>query len=237
MKRSLKVTVPQEVSHKVCGSSDQIFRITRVSNEGLEIHKLSQYKTCSSPKEAELVMTEEQLSRMTPKQQYSRFQEQAYEIKQLRRKLRKFSQTRDKPLEEEILEAKEIIKNTEFELPDQRHIIDNLVKALITGVLTPNSLQYDRLCTIVRNAMNIKVESKTGKYMNLADKEIAITEKEQRHYIQLPRSTALLRVLMGDLPQGEEERRQEVENYLMIHADLIKKMSFKDFVEVVRRER
>jgi hypothetical protein len=228
----------QDVMQK--GSSDQIFRITRVSNEGSEGHKLSQYRTCSSLKEAELVMTEEQLSKMTPKQQYSRFQDQAYEIKQLRRKLRKFSPSNGKPLEEEVLEAKEIIKNTEFELPDQRHIIDNLIKALVTGMLIPGSLQYDRLCTIVRNSVNIKTESKTGHYITLPGKEIAITEKEHKRYVQLPRSNALLRALTGDVPlsvRGEEEQRQEVENYLAIHADLIKKMSFKDFVAVIRRER
>jgi len=238
MKRALKLAAQQDAAQK--GGFDQIFRITRVNNEGLEVHKLSQYRTCSSLKEAELVMTEEQLSRMTPKQQYSRFQGQAYEIKQLRRKLRKFSPSNGKPLEEETLEAKEILKNTEFELSDQRHIIDNLIKALMTGMLTPGSLQYDRLCTIVRNAMNIKTESKTGRHITLPGKEIAITEKEHKHYVQLPRSNALLRALAGDLPQsvkGEEAQRQEVENYLAIHADLIKKMSFKDFVAVVRHER
>eukprot|EP00826_Nyctotherus_ovalis_P015576 TRINITY_DN14440_c0_g1_i10.p1 TRINITY_DN14440_c0_g1~~TRINITY_DN14440_c0_g1_i10.p1 ORF type:complete len:241 (+),score=84.13 TRINITY_DN14440_c0_g1_i10:196-918(+) len=240
MKRSYKLLVSQDLPHKSYGGSDQIFRITRVGSEVLGGHRMSQYKTCSSPKEAELVMTEEQLAKMTPKQQYSRFQDQAYEIKQLRRKLRKFSQTRDKSLEEEVLEAKEVLKNTEFELPDQGLIIDNLVKALKTGALAPNSLQYDRLCAIVRAAMSLKVESKAGRRVSLRDKDVAITEKEQRHYTQLPRSSTLLRALMGEAPQSvkaEEEQRRDVENYLAIHADLIKKMSFKDFVSVVRRER
>lgn len=241
MKRAHKFLVSQDASPKGCNTPGQIFRITKVI-DAFKTHGLSQCKTCSSPRQADLVFTVEQLARMTPRQQYACFQSQAYEIKQLRRKLRKSSKGRGKVLEEKVLEAKEVLKDAVFELPDQSFIIDNLVKALRTGALMPDTLQYDRLCAIVRNSMNLKVESKTGKYINLSGKNLAITEKEQRHYVQLPLNNSMLGTLVGellmDLKEGkEEEQRREIDNYLIVHGDLIKRMTFNEFAAALKKGR
>lgn len=239
MKRSHKFVVSQEVLSGALESSGQIFRITKVINNNCRTHKFDQDKGCGSSNEEELIFTEEQLQKMTPKQQYSCFQAQAYEIKQLRRKLRKSSQSRGKVLEEEIVTAKETLKNANFELSDQKLMIDNLVKVLRTGAVMPNTLPYDRLCVIVRNSMNLKVESKTGKYISLPGKELAITEKEQRNYVQLPNTSAILGTLIGDMTLNikegkEEEQRREIENYLIVQADFLKRMPFAEFVTTLK---
>ena len=223
MKRSHKLL--SHHPHKTYKDGDKVFEITKVSSEVLEREGMPQNRTCCSSKENELIMTEELLSRMTPNQQYTCFKKQAYKLKQLKKKLRRFS------LEERIIEAKEKLKDITFELSDQRFIVDNMIEALKIGALLPNTLQYDRLCSIVRNTMNLKSQPKTGNHLILPKKIIAITEKEQRQYTKLAKRSSLLEVIMGELPKN----LGEVENYLDIHAELIMNMSYKDFIKVIKK--
>lgn len=217
-------------------NNSQIFRITKIerptiqlSNTCLPIAETSAGSAQSPPKkELDLVCTEEQLSKMTQKQQYACFQSQAYEIKQLRRKLRKFSMKRGKLFESEIIQAQETLKEFPAEIEDQKFLIENLLRAIRIGVLRPETLVFDRLCTIIRNTLNLKIERKGRKIIKIGNqKEIIITEREFKEYLQLPKNENVLNVLIGQNPEKSET---EFDKFLQIHADLLKKMSFAQFL-------
>ena len=243
MKRLHSCTTNQSIAVKtkyegVVSNPACVFRITKVEQPILTMIP-KEVADVSKPKENEVIFTEEQLARMTPKQQYSCFQTQAYEIKQLRRKLRKVCQKRGKLLEAEIYQAHEQLQNCDFELPDQKYLIENLIKALKAGSLAPNTFQYDHLCTIVRNTLNLKTEKGSAKCIRLPDKELPITERERKEYMQLPNNVSLIKVLVGQ-PNAkckvspEEEQKREVERYLAIHGELFKRMTFRQFLASIK---
>ena len=202
-------------------TTTQIFRITRVDSTESQL-------PCQ---EDELISTEEQLMAMTPKEQYSSFQTQAYEIKQLRRKLRKLSQKGGHELEASIQQAKEVLNEYDFEFEDQKDILDNLMKALKTGVLVPNTMKFDRLCTIVRNCMNLNPKSKTDKSVYVEGREVKISKRESDQYLQCPNDDSIVKALLGETTDTELDEKKQLNNYLVIQAELLKNMNFEDFLK------
>ena len=217
----------------------QIFKITKVDPLTVQ----NSYNKSPETPQRETVWTAEEIAKMSPKQQYSYFQSQAYEIKQLRRKIRKCCQKRGEMLEAEILQTQEVMQNYAFELEDQKNVVENLVKAINQGALAPNTFPYDHLCTVIRSMMNIQVERKNGKCLQFPEKEVAISEREGREYLRLPNNAGVFRVLVGQSvqPTGdttiEDEQKREVEWYLLMHGELLKKMTYSQFVNSMRVHR
>ena len=118
-------------------------------------------------------------SKLSAQEKYFRCKQQAYQIKQLRRKLRNLekkggmvgnmnickreeeSKSKSKCYTENIPSSKEhnhlIIANealkkySGFELEDSRHLLSNLSALLLSGRLRPDSLQYSLICSMVRS--------------------------------------------------------------------------------------
>ncbi len=219
----------------------KIFKITKVdrkfSQSSLSSRSIDHESTANSggstsqrhANAPETTWSLEQIERLSPKEQYVYFQNQAYEIKQLRRKIRKCCQRRGKLLEAEILQTQEVLQSATFELDDQRLLVENLLRALREGQLAPNTLVYNHICTIVRNMLDIPVEHKGARFIQFQSKELAITEKESREYVQLPRDASVFRALVGQQAGEGDVQRKEVDWYLLMHSELLKKMTYAQF--------
>ena len=181
----------------------------------------------------------EEFERLPTSAKYVQFQTQAYEIKQLRRKLRKYEKEEGKSVEADMINAEELVQTQPVELGDQGAIISNLLTALDTSALRPNTYPYDRICSLTRNAINMPTYH--DKFVQLPEKRVAITGKEMEEYSKLPPSTDMYRVLLGETSSGvrvaENAEKAELEQYLLIQAEILKKMTYSQFVSSMKYAR
>jgi hypothetical protein len=219
------------------GESGRVFKVTQVPTPpaGPPTANRAQPPPPAASEE-EPIWSEEAFGKLSGDEQYKVFQGQAYEIKQLRRKLRKNDHKRYNKLEAEMQEAHRIIEDNSFELEDQRYILDNLVKALNQGVLTPNTLPFNHICTILRDKLNTTLTNGPTSCIKLPEKTIAISKKEEEEYLHLPRCVKLFRALVGrqdpenpPVPHPPREPNVELEQYLQMQAGILKSMTYEQF--------
>jgi len=161
--------------------------------------------------------------KMTPNEKYQFFLHQSYEIKQLKRKIRKSPISKSKALKKALLKAQERIKassNLEFE--DQRNCLDNLLSSISTSKLVPNTLQFARICTILRNCLK-----------GTEQKDLPFTRKEIKEISFLPKNNKIIEALKGKKEGMREE--ESVREYLNTQAEIIRGMDFEGFVNWMER--
>ena len=143
-------------------------------------------------------------SKLTAKEQRLRFQNQAQEIKKLRKKLSKYMSNKGKKENSELQKAMERIKSSKHELEDQSLLIENVVKAINTGKILPNTLPYNQICTILRDVLSIR--SPSYKYsIRLPEGVVPISCVEYEEYMKLPCIPAVLRSLVGREQRNSED--------------------------------
>lgn len=182
------------------------------------------------------IPTEADFASMSPEEKYKEFQSQAYEIKQLRRKIRKMDQKCHRKLENDMHLSFDMIKQYGLELADQGEIIQNLIKATNQGKLIPNTLPYNRICTILRDKLQIPVEHSKCYLLKFPEKTVAISKLESEEYNSLAHSEDILRLIIGD-PVHKSEGKEELHKYLQMQAQILKKMTYSQFVKSLAREK
>ena len=164
----------------------------------------------------------ENFEKLVTEEKYSVFQAQAYEIKQLRRKIRKHDQKSCcNELEATLRQAQRILQSSKTELADQGYLINNLLQAIKKSRLLPGSLPYNRICTVVRSSLNPKLE-KGG-----------MSRKEEIEYSKVPNNQEVMKALLGQsVPDAVPE--DEIDHYLKTQAEILKGMSYNQFVNSMR---
>ena len=143
-------------------------------------------------------------SKLTQKEQHLRFLNQAEEIRMLRKKLRKYTGSRGKKEDSMLQSAINKLKPVKFELEDQKLLVENLIKAINTGKLVPNTLAYNQICTILRVALGQPCPE--AKYtIKLPEGTIPISKVEYEEYMKLPCTPGVLRSLIGKEQCGTED--------------------------------
>ncbi len=169
--------------------------------------------------DADLAPALQRFDHLTPSEKYTEFQSQAYEIKQLKRKIRKCAKCRAKAVRKAFAKAQETLKTADVELLDQKMMLDHLLQGLDSGRLLPNSLPFDRICTILRNAL------KQYKGTN------AVTTREKQEYEYLPQNSKIVSALMGKRVDENLSAEEIAEQYLLMHAAALKKLTYQQFVD------
>jgi hypothetical protein len=148
-------------------------------------------------------------SKLTPKEQRLRFLNQAEEINKLRKKFKKYSSNKGKKEDSMMQTAIDKLKVAKYELEDQKHLVENLIKAINTGKLVPNTLAYNQICTILRTVLSLPCPE--AKYtIKLPEGTLAISKVEYEEYMKLPCTPAVLRTLIG-----KEQLEREDPNELL----------------------
>jgi len=189
----------------------QIFTIARVekgSTGDISGTTHSEIKTADLCAEADKlrvgVSSKVNFSKLTSKEQLERFKNQAQEIRRLRKKLAKSMAAKSKKPNSEIQKALEKVKFAKHELEDQQFLVENIVKAVNSGVLLPNTLAYNQICTILRNLLG--TQGASSKYMvRLPECTVPISTLEFEEYSKLPCTPGVLRALLGKEQRGVED--------------------------------
>ena len=202
------------------------------------------------------VLNEAIFQQMNNEEKRRCFQRQAYEIKQLRRKLRKCandSRIEFDSLEPETKRAQMLLQSVNCELPDQKEMIENLIKAVNTGKLVPETLPFSRISTILRNGMENgkEVDKSKAEHVTFPEKSVAISKKESNQYKYLPKSEQVYRALVGDDIKSSKadtstisldqttssEESLSLKRYLITQGELLKEMTFEDFLRSIWKQK
>lgn len=192
---------------KLCGldsNADQIFSIARIDRSSTA-GSLTELKQGDQSPELGTIRCEKvrvgvsskvNFSKLTPGEQRLRFVNQAEEIRHLRKKLRKYSAGKGKKEDSTLQRAVDRVRAARFELEDQKLLVENLLKAINTGKLAPNTLPYDQICTILRDVLSLPCP--VSPYaIKLPEKSVAISKTEYDAYAKLPCTPTVLRALLG----------------------------------------
>lgn len=167
----------------------------------------------------------EEFDKHSPQKKYECFQRQSYKIKQLRRRLRKYTQKfRDLELQTKFMTAKGIIKKASKELPDQEFMLDNLINAIERSKLRLRGSRFSRICEIVKVAL--KEEPK-------GDVNLEEIKYKNSHIDQESQN------INGDKLKGNRPWNQVsdtvIDNYLTKHAATLKEMSYEQLENACNR--
>ena len=191
---------------------DQVFSIARVEKQNTACTFSEQKIGDQSPdllgmqcEEVRVgVSSKVNFSKLTPAEQRLRYLNQAQEIKKLRRKLRKYSGQKGRREDSLLQKAIEKIKSAKHELDDQKMLVENLVQAINTGKLQPNTLGYNQVSTILRDVLGLACpDSKFA--ITLPEKLIPISSIEYDIYKKLPCTPGILRAMVGREQKGVED--------------------------------
>lgn len=219
------------------GSADPVFAISKInSGDSLKPHPLSptdektedmtpQYRLGIRVKASSKV----NFTKLSPEEQYIRFKNQAYEIKQLKRQLRKYGERSCERLDASYKKAMEKLQGEKMEFPDQANVIQNLAHAIITGALPTTSLAYAQICTILRDKLNIRYPDAQHS-IRLPDGNVPISTLEFNELKKLPPSIPLFHLIVGRTPPPMFH--DPVEHFIVAQANLICGLSFGQFASM-----
>ncbi len=227
---SARTTVPHE-------NPPRVFNVANASSSSASAD-INVTSGVAAAEEAVQSMTVEQFERLNAEERYNHFQNQAYEIKQLRRKIRKCCKARAKALEKSLRHAEEVIRAGSFELEDQRNMPEQLISAISQELLAPGTLPFDRICTVLRNVLNTRIDKKSAKYLPLIEKKLAITEREREEYSYLPHNAAIFGILAGQpasQPAVEMDPQRIAEQYVRMQGEMLKRLTYTQFVDMTKK--
>eukprot|EP00830_Metopus_es_P000493 TRINITY_DN10489_c0_g1_i1.p1 TRINITY_DN10489_c0_g1~~TRINITY_DN10489_c0_g1_i1.p1 ORF type:complete len:258 (+),score=31.95 TRINITY_DN10489_c0_g1_i1:19-792(+) len=134
-------------------------------------------------------------SKLSQKEQYLRFKNQANEIRTLKAQLDEYGSCKRKK-ETTAQKAIDKIKASKVELEDQHNLIENVIFAIVKGKLVPNTLPYNQICTIIRDALRITYPT-SKRTVNLEEGTLPISEMEAKCYYEQHCSKQTLRTIIG----------------------------------------
>lgn len=175
----------------------QIFSIAQIERNNTEGSLEEQKRKDSEADKLRVcVSSKVNFSKLNAQEQYARFQNQAKKIKKLRMKLKRYGDENVVKEDTEIRKALKRIKESRYELQDQKDMIENLIKAINSGKLVPNTLPYNQICTILRDALGINYPDCHYSIM-LPEGSIPISALEYAEYTKLPCSSSNLGSFVG----------------------------------------
>lgn len=127
-------------------------------------------------------------SKLTPAEQRQRYVNQKAEIKRLKKLLHKYSAECDFLSLQQFYPA--------FNGDEQKALIENTCKAIISGRMLPNSLGYNQVCTILRDLLQLPC-SDNGYSISLPDKRLNISSVEYESYAKVPCTDSILLKIIG----------------------------------------
>eukprot|EP00826_Nyctotherus_ovalis_P001212 TRINITY_DN10164_c0_g6_i1.p1 TRINITY_DN10164_c0_g6~~TRINITY_DN10164_c0_g6_i1.p1 ORF type:complete len:229 (-),score=70.05 TRINITY_DN10164_c0_g6_i1:170-856(-) len=206
---------PKSKPEAIDQTFSQIFTIARIE-KGVKMSESDRLRVGVSSKV--------NFSKLTPKEQLLRFQNQAEEIQKLRRRLSKLMLSKGKHEATDLQRAVDRVKAHKYELDDQKSLIENIVRGINQGSIAPNSLAYNQICTILREALHITpVEAKYR--IKLGEAEVPVSMLEYETYSKLPCTPAVLRTLLGK----EQERPENL-------GELLRVLNLQAFAKTVNAE-
>ena len=146
-------------------------------------------------------------TKLSTKEKYLRYHNQANEIACLRKSLRQYVSGGKKP-RPDVAKVLDKLKGYKHELEDQADLVLNLTRALSSGKLVPNSLAYNQICTILRDVLAISYPS-CKHHIRLPETTVAVTSQEYSQYSELPCTAQIFRLLIGrkqEPLQGPEQQ-------------------------------
>eukprot|EP00826_Nyctotherus_ovalis_P064676 TRINITY_DN9492_c0_g2_i1.p1 TRINITY_DN9492_c0_g2~~TRINITY_DN9492_c0_g2_i1.p1 ORF type:complete len:242 (+),score=36.49 TRINITY_DN9492_c0_g2_i1:214-939(+) len=135
-------------------------------------------------------------SKLTPEEQRERYINQKSEIKALKRRLKRYSADSGEDNTKLPGRALQQARDSAFELPGQKTLIENLCKAIVAGKLLPNTLGYNQICTILRDVLNVPYSNEACS-LSLSDKRLNISEIEYKTYSKIPCTDSILLKIIG----------------------------------------
>ena len=133
-------------------------------------------------------------SKLNRAEQERRYINQKQEIKKLKKQLRNYTKKNGNKALQHLYTN---------ELTDERLLLENMCRAVISGKLVPNTLAYNQICTILRDILQIPYTNK-GYLISLPDKKLNISSIEYEAYSKLPFTDSILLRMIG-----REGREQE----------------------------
>eukprot|EP00826_Nyctotherus_ovalis_P055903 TRINITY_DN7478_c0_g1_i12.p1 TRINITY_DN7478_c0_g1~~TRINITY_DN7478_c0_g1_i12.p1 ORF type:complete len:223 (-),score=56.35 TRINITY_DN7478_c0_g1_i12:111-779(-) len=168
-------------------SPNQIFTIVRIER-GAESGRVNKLRVGVSSKV--------NFSKLTSKEQLQRFRNQEQEIQQLRRRLGKLMLSKGKHVASDLRRAIDRVKYHKYELADQKLLIENVIKGITRKAIVPNTLAYNQICTILREALKLSpLEAKHS--IKLDSVEVPISLLEYEVYSKLPCTPAVFHAFLG----------------------------------------
>lgn len=146
-------------------------------------------------------------TKLSTKEKYMRYHNQASEIKRLRKSLKKYSSGEVKKSRPEVLKAMDKLKAYKPDVEDQADLVANLTHALTSGKLVPNTLGYNQICTILRDSLALTYPD-CKYHIRLPETTVAVSSQEYSQYCQLPCTAEIYRLLVGRKPDPKEEPEQ-----------------------------
>ena len=163
-------------------------------------------------------------SKLSPKEQLQRFRNQAQEIKELRHRLSKKMLMKSKKQVSDIQKAIDKVKSQNYELDDQKFLVENLVKGICKGVIVPNTLAYNQICTILREVLSTTVRE--AKYNIKLDRiEVPISQLEYETYSKLPFTPGALQTFIG-----------KEQTHIECSGELLRKLNLQAFAKAMSIE-
>ena len=113
---------------------------------------------------------------------------------------------------------------TRFEIWDQKDILVNLSKGILDHSISPRSVWFNMISTMIRGWLNLQPNGdrpKEGAYVFIKDKEIQISQKEKELLKHLKINELLLNMLTGKIDgwmqnmmrSGTEEKKPQSDSH------------------------
>lgn len=164
-----------------------------------------------------------EFAQLSSSERYTHFQNQAYIIKQLKRKLRTEEKIPEKEIRRLFEQAEEVLKGIDVELTDQKDLIKNLIIAIKDKKLEPGSYQFERISTIVRNLQEDNKED-----------EPLFGRKQQAEFGSLLKIESINNILRGQPADKEVAQEDIMKQYILMQTDFLSKMTYHEFINVLR---
>lgn len=142
-------------------------------------------------------------SKLSAEEQRYRYINQAVKVQKLKAQIKSLIKTKGKRINQSLRKAHEKLRNAKHEIEEHKFLLDNLLKAIISEQLGPNTLGYCQICTILRDVLGLPCEG-SEHFLKLPERTISITSLEYKMYKDMMLGPEELRTIIG-LPQLEEK--------------------------------
>lgn len=142
-------------------------------------------------------------SKLSAEEQRYRYINQAVKVQKLKAQIKSLIKTKGKRINQSLRKAHEKLRNAKHEVEEHRFLLDNLLKAIITKRLGPNTLGYCQICAILRDVLGLSREG-SEHMLKLPEQTVNITSLEYKTYKDMMLGPEELRTIVG-LPQLEEK--------------------------------
>jgi hypothetical protein len=177
--------------------------LDRLSN----VHPTDSSQDEGDPKNSKIrvgVSSKVNFTKLSRREKYMRYHNQAHEIKKLRKKFAQYSHCDTRKPRADVLRAADKAKTYKPDMEDQAEIVENLVHAVKTRVLLPGTLGYNQICTILRDVLHLSYPD--WKYqLKLPETTVALSSYECMEYGKLSCTPQIYRLLLGRKHDAQDD--------------------------------